>query len=30
MMSPSIGEREGCKPELVRAWVNTTREYGVY
>ena len=30
IMSTTIGEMEGCKPELVKAWVDTTKEYGVY
>jgi len=30
MMSTSIGEMEGSKPELIQAWVDATREYGVY
>ena len=25
-----IGEMEGCKPVLVKVWVETTKEYGVY
>ncbi len=30
IMSTGIGEMEGCKPELVKAWVDATHEYGVY
>lgn len=30
IMCTQIGEMEGCKPELVRAWVDATREFGVY
>ena len=30
IMSVGIGEMEGCKPELVKVWVDTTKEYGVY
>lgn len=30
IMRTAIGELEGCKPELVKAWVDATREYGVY
>jgi uroporphyrinogen-III decarboxylase len=30
IMSTGIGEMEGCKPDLVKAWVEATREYGVY
>jgi uroporphyrinogen-III decarboxylase len=30
IMSTGIGEMEGCKPELVEAWVDATHEYGVY
>ena len=28
IMSTGIGEMEGCKPELVEAWVRATREFG--
>ena len=28
IMSTDIGEMEGCKPELVDAWAEATREYG--
>jgi uroporphyrinogen-III decarboxylase len=30
IMSAGIGEMEGCKPELVKVWVDTTKEYGTY
>lgn len=30
IMCTAIGEMEGSKPELVRAWVDATREFGVY
>ena len=30
IMSTGIGEMEGCKPELVKTWVDATKEYGVY
>lgn len=30
IMSTGVGEMEGCKPELVKVWVDTTKEYGVY
>ena len=30
IMSTGIGEMEGCKPELVKVWVDATREFGVY
>jgi hypothetical protein len=30
LMTTGIGEMEGCKPELVKVWVDTTKEYGVY
>ncbi len=30
IMSVGIGEMEGCKPDLVKVWVDTTKEYGVY
>jgi hypothetical protein len=30
IMSTAVAEMEGSKPELVRAWVDATREYGVY
>jgi uroporphyrinogen-III decarboxylase len=30
IMSTGVGELEGCKPELVRAWIDATREFGVY
>jgi uroporphyrinogen-III decarboxylase len=30
LMTTGVGEMEGCKPELVRVWVDTTKEYGVY
>jgi uroporphyrinogen-III decarboxylase len=30
IMSVGVGEMEGCKPELVKVWVDATKEYGVY
>ena len=30
MMSTGIGEMEGCKPELVKAWAEATKEFGTY
>jgi hypothetical protein len=30
IMSVGVGEMSGSKPELVKAWVEATREYGVY
>ena len=30
IMTTSAGELEGCKPELVQAWVDATKEYGAY
>lgn len=30
MMSTQIGEMEGSKPELVKAWVEATKEFGTY
>ena len=30
IMSTGIGEMEGCKPDLVKVWVDATKEYGVY
>ena len=30
IMSTTIGEMSGCKYELVKEWVNATREYGAY
>jgi len=30
IMSTGIGELEGCQPELVKAWMDATREFGVY
>jgi hypothetical protein len=30
IMATSIGEMEGCKLELVKVWVDATREFGVY
>jgi hypothetical protein len=30
IMSTGIGEMEGCKPELVKVWIDATREFGVY
>lgn len=30
IMSTAVGEMEGCKPELIKTWIDTTKEYGVY
>jgi uroporphyrinogen-III decarboxylase len=30
VMTTGIGEMEGCKPELVKEWVDATKEYGSY
>lgn len=30
IMNVGIGEMEGCQPELVKAWMDATREFGVY
>ncbi len=30
IMSTGVGEMEGSKPELVKVWVDTTKEFGVY
>ena len=30
IMSPGVGEMEGSNLALVRAWVDATREFGVY
>ena len=30
IMSTGAGEMEGSKPDLVKVWVDTTKEYGVY
>jgi hypothetical protein len=30
IMSVGVGEMSGCKPELVKAWIEATKEYGVY
>jgi uroporphyrinogen-III decarboxylase len=30
IMSTGIGEMEGCRPDLVKVWVETTKEFGVY
>jgi hypothetical protein len=30
IMSVGVGEMSGSKPELVKAWVEATRQYGVY
>lgn len=30
IMTTGIGEMEGCNPDLVKVWVDTTKEYGVY
>jgi uroporphyrinogen-III decarboxylase len=30
IMTTGVGEMEGCKPDLVKVWVDTTKQYGVY
>ncbi|MBN1831646.1 MAG: hypothetical protein JW896_05990 [Deltaproteobacteria bacterium] len=30
IMTTGVGEMEGSKPELVKVWVDTTKEFGVY
>lgn len=30
IMSPGVGEMEGCDLDLVRVWADATREFGVY
>jgi len=30
IMTTGTGEMEGCKPELVKAWVDATKEFGLY
>jgi uroporphyrinogen-III decarboxylase len=30
IISTGVGEMEGCQPELVKVWVETTKEFGVY
>jgi uroporphyrinogen-III decarboxylase len=30
VMTTSAGEMEGCRPELVKVWVETTKKFGVY
>jgi hypothetical protein len=30
VMATTIGELEGCKPELIETWTNATKEFGVY
>jgi uroporphyrinogen-III decarboxylase len=30
VMGAQVGELAGSKPELIKAWVEATREYGVY
>jgi uroporphyrinogen-III decarboxylase len=30
VMSTSVMELEGCKPELIKAWTDATKEFGVY
>jgi uroporphyrinogen-III decarboxylase len=30
VMTTGVGEMEGCRPELVKVWVETTKEFGVY
>lgn len=29
IMTTTVGEMEGCKPELVKVWVDTTKEFGI-
>ena len=30
IMSVGVGEMKGCRPDLVKVWVESTNEYGVY
>jgi len=30
VMQPTINEMEGCDPALISAWIDATKEYGVY
>jgi uroporphyrinogen-III decarboxylase len=30
IMCTTVGEMSGCKPDLVKEWVESTRKYGVY
>ncbi len=30
IMCTAVGELEGCKPELIKAWADATKEFGVY
>jgi len=30
IMSTDIGEMEGCRPDLIKVWVDATREFGAY
>ncbi len=30
LMSVGVGEMEGCRPDLVKVWIETTKEFGVY
>jgi uroporphyrinogen-III decarboxylase len=30
VMTTGIGEMEGCRPELVKVWVDSAKEFGVY
>ncbi len=30
IMCTSVLDLEGCKPELIKIWVDTTKEYGIY
>ncbi len=30
IMSVGVGEMEGCRPDLVKVWVDATKEFGVY
>lgn len=30
IMTTGVGEMEGCKPDLVKVWVDTTKEHGRY
>jgi hypothetical protein len=30
IMSTDIGEMEGCRPDLIKVWLDATREFGAY
>ncbi len=30
IISTGVGEMEGCRPELVKVWIETAKEFGVY